>query len=68
MSYHLHDANCQKRCLEYLVCFGGDWKMASKKQETIQEIAIKEQKDSIVELINEYSKYAERDVYLFIIV
>ena len=59
MSYKFQYANRQRRCLEYLICFGGDWKITSDQHETVQDIAVKEQKDSIVELLNKYSM--ERD-------
>ena len=56
LSYHLHDSNSQRRCLEYLICFGGDWKLTSHKQENTKDIAVQRMKESIVEMIKEYSE------------
>lgn len=57
ISHHLHDSRCQKRCLEYLVQYGGNLKMYTNQQETTEDIAKRRKKKSILGMIDEYCEF-----------
>ncbi len=52
---------CQRRCLEYLVQYGGDLKKCTyQQQETTKDIAVRRGKSSIVDVIDEYCEILSR--------
>lgn len=56
----LQGSRSQRRCLEYLVQYGGDLKKCTyQQQETTKDIAIRRGKTSVVDMINEYCKTIE---------
>lgn len=57
LPHNILTAQCQRRCLEYLVQFGGDLEMCSyQQQETTMDIAKRRGKASVVDMIEEYCK------------
>ncbi len=62
-SYTLHDSQCQKQCLEYLVQYGGDLNINNNQQETPKDIAKRRQKKAIVGMIDEYCEFVQEASY-----
>ena len=56
ISYHFYDSHCRRRCLEYLVQYGGNINEPTSHDETTKDIAKKRRKESLVYMINEYCK------------
>ena len=57
LPHSLRDSKRRRRCLEYLVQYGGDLQMYTyQKQETTKDIAERRGKTSVVDVIDEYCK------------
>lgn len=57
LPHNLSESRCRRRCLEYLVQYGGDLQMYTyQKQETAKDIAVRCGKTAVVDVINEYCK------------
>ncbi len=57
LPHNRRDSKCRRRCLEYLVQYGGDLQMYTyQKQETTKDIAEQRGKTSVVNVIDEYCK------------
>ena len=57
LAYHLRDRKVRRRCLEYLVEFGGDLGILTLSKETVRDIAVRMRKMNIVQFIEEYCKF-----------
>lgn len=54
LTFQFYDSYCRRRCLEYLVQYGGDLQKHTYQDESTKDIAQRRKKKAIVNMINEY--------------
>ena len=65
----IHSSHCQRRCLQYLVQYGGDLKKCTyQNQETTRDIAVRRGKTAVVTVIDEYCKMLVTVVVVVVVV
>ena len=58
LAYHLHDAQLQCSCLEYLVQCGGDLSVQSFAHETTRDVAVRMRKMAIVTAVENHCEWS----------
>ena len=58
LAYHLHDAQLQCSCLEYLVQYGGDLSVQSFAHETTRDVAVRMRKMAIVTAVENHCEWS----------